>query len=104
MKREPGAANMDHGVDDPNGLHAPCSLLPARVRWSIYLLLIAVAVGNMTGRLLSVNSVDKAQLESARIRDRLDNERKQLVKEGVPAAQLESRMAVEEARLRNELQ
>ena len=31
----------------------------ARLRWGIYLVLIAVAVGNMTGRLLAVNSVDK---------------------------------------------
>jgi hypothetical protein len=95
---------MEPGVQDPNGLPAPCSTLPASARWSIYLLLIAVAIGNMMGRLLSVNSVDKAQLETTRIRDRLENERKKLIKDGVPGAQLESRMAVEEARLRNELQ
>ena len=35
----------------------------ARLRWGIYLVLIAVAVGNMTGRLLAVNSVDKIGLE-----------------------------------------
>ena len=54
----------------------PSSPLPAprsqlHVRWGIYLLLIAIAVGNMTGRLLSVNSVDKVQLEATRIKDRL---------------------------------
>ncbi len=38
----------------------------ARLRWGIYLVLIAVAVGNMTGRLLAVNSVDKAALERSR--------------------------------------
>jgi hypothetical protein len=38
----------------------------ARLRWGIYLVLIAVATGNMTGRLLAVNSVDKAALEKAR--------------------------------------
>ena len=32
----------------------------ARLRWGIYLILIAVAVGNMTGRLLAVNSVDRS--------------------------------------------
>src|SRR5437870_8260311 len=80
------------------------ALLPARVRWGIYLLLIAVAVGNMTGRLLSVNSVDKAQLEATRIRERLDSERQKRIKEGVTGKQLEGRMAVDEARLRNELQ
>ncbi len=38
----------------------------ARLRWGIYLVLIAVATGNMTGRLLAVNSVDKAALEKSR--------------------------------------
>ncbi len=38
----------------------------ARLRWGIYLVLIAVAAGNMTGRLLAVNSVDKAALEKSR--------------------------------------
>ena len=32
----------------------------ARLRWGVYLLLMAVAVGNISGRLLAVNSVDKA--------------------------------------------
>ena len=80
------------------GSRAPCSLL--NVRWGVYLLLIAIAVGNMTGRLLSVNSVDKiVQLEAARIKDQLAAERQQLIEEGVAGEQLESRMAVEEARL-----
>jgi hypothetical protein len=34
----------------------------ARLRWGIYLILIAVAVGNMTGRLLAVNSADRSGL------------------------------------------
>jgi hypothetical protein len=38
----------------------------ARLRWGVYLVLIAVATGNMTGRLLAVNSVDKAALEKSR--------------------------------------
>jgi hypothetical protein len=38
----------------------------ARLRWGIYLVLVAVATGNMTGRLLAVNSVDKIALEKAR--------------------------------------
>jgi hypothetical protein len=83
---------------------ASSSVLPTRVRWGIYLLLIAIAVGNMTGRLLSVNAVDKVQLEAARIKDRLAAERKQLTEEGVSGGQLDARLAAEEARLRNELQ
>src|SRR3954468_10075529 len=79
------------------------AVLPARVRWGVYLLLIAIAVGNMTGRLLSVNSVDKAQLEAMRIQDRIEAARQRLTKDGLSGEVLEARMAVEEARLRNEL-
>ena len=57
-------------------LSGPGSALTAHVRWGVYLLLIAIAVGNMSGRLLSVNSVDKVQLEAARIKDRLAGVRK----------------------------
>jgi hypothetical protein len=32
----------------------------ARLRWGVYLILIAIAVGNMTGRLLAVNSADRS--------------------------------------------
>src|SRR5215213_11663899 len=108
MTKELGAASMEQGVDDPNGLPAGYplggSLLPARVRWGIYFLLIAVAVGNMSGRLLSVNSVDKAQLETAKLREALDRQRKKLTKEGLTGKQLDFRRRIEEARLRSELQ
>ena len=85
-------------------LSARNSSLPSATRWGVYLLLIAIAVGNMSGRLLSVNSVDKIQLEAARIKDRLAAQRQQLTEEGVSGEQLEARMQVEEARLRNQLQ
>src|SRR3990170_756701 len=81
-------------------LPAPSSPLPARLRWGVYLVLIAVAVGNMTGRLLAVNSVDKAQLEAVRIRERLEAERAKLAAEGLSGAQLAERMAAAEARIR----
>jgi hypothetical protein len=76
----------------------------ASVRWGVYVLLIAVAVGNMTGRLLSVNSVDKVQLETARLRERLDRERKKRIAEGLSGAALETRMKQDEELLRKELQ
>src|SRR3954467_5126429 len=84
-------------------LASQSALLPARTRWGVYLLLIAIAVGNMTGRLLSVNSVDKIQLEAARIKERLASERNKLIADGVTGEQLDARMAIEEARLRNQL-
>jgi hypothetical protein len=82
---------------------ADSAKLSSRVRWGVYLLLIAIAIGNMAGRLLSVNSVDKVQLEVARIREALDRQRQRLIKEGATGEQLEQRMPVEEARIRNEL-
>src|SRR3954469_2328454 len=80
-----------------------CAVLPARVRWGVYLLLISIAVGNMTGRLLSVNSVDKIQLEVTKLRENLDRQRKQLIKDGETGAQLESQMAAADERLREDL-
>jgi hypothetical protein len=75
----------------------------ARLRWGVYLVLIAVAVGNMTGRLLAVNSVDKAALEAYRINERLGSERSRLQVEGVAGQELEQRLGDLEARLRREL-
>lgn len=38
----------------------------ASLRWGIYLVLIALAVGNMSGRILAVNSVNRADIEIGR--------------------------------------
>jgi hypothetical protein len=75
----------------------------ARVRWGVYLVLIAVAVGNMSGRLLAVNSVDKAQLESYRIRERLNDERDRLSAEGLAGDELNERLAATDERLQEAL-
>jgi hypothetical protein len=75
----------------------------AHLRWGVYAVLIAVAVGNMSGRLLAVNSVDKAQLEAFRIKERLDRERKRLADEGLSDGQIQQQVAALEARLANEL-
>jgi hypothetical protein len=83
--------------------HAPSSLLPANIRWGVYCLLIAVAVGNMAGRLLSVNSVDKIQLETFRINERLQRERQKLEEQGVDGDQLKQQLEDFEARLKDEL-
>ncbi len=74
-----------------------------RLRWGVYLLLIAVAVGNMTGRLLAVNSVDKIQLESYRQKARLDEEGARLAAEGLTGAALDSTLAGREAYIREKL-
>jgi hypothetical protein len=86
-------------TDDAARLAATTS----HVRWGVYLVLIAVAVGNMTGRLLAVNSVDKAQLETARLREALERQRARLVEEGLSPREIEARAAADEARMRDAL-
>jgi hypothetical protein len=81
----------------------PQHALLAPVRWAVYLLLIAVAVGNMTGRLLAVNSVDKVQLESTRVREALDRQRARLAEQGLSDREIEARTSADEARIRQQL-
>jgi hypothetical protein len=75
----------------------------AHLRWAVYAVLIAIAVGNMSGRLLAVNSVDKAQLEAFRIKERLDRERARLAGEGLSDQQIQDHLAAMEVRLQDEL-
>jgi hypothetical protein len=58
----------------------------------------------MSGRLLSVNSVDKVQLESYRIREALERKRAQLAEDGASEQEIAARISADEARIRNELQ
>ena len=94
MSEEQGARSEEREANSPEGTASHS----ARLRWGIYLLLIAVAVGNMTGRLISVNSVDKVQLEANRLRERVERDRQRLIEEGVTGDALEKRMATEKAR------
>jgi hypothetical protein len=89
-------------MSDDSNLDPRSSLL-APTRWGIYLVLIAVAVGNMTGRLLAVNSVDKVQLESTRIKDAIARQRARLVEEGLTEQEIAARQAGDEARIREAL-
>ena len=58
------------------------------LRWSVYILLIAVAVGNTTGRLMSVNAVNRAELERHLRNQELRSLEKRLKEEGVSDEQL----------------
>ena len=70
----------------------------AQLRWGVYGLLIALAVGNMAGRLFSVNSINRAGLETHLIRQDLLKAEKKLQQQGLPAAQRAEQLA--EARQR----
>jgi hypothetical protein len=70
-----------------------------RLRWTIYAILIAVAAGNMTGRLLAVNSVDLQRIEKNRINRQLETDRRQLAAEGITGEALEVQLEAREAEL-----
>jgi hypothetical protein len=74
-----------------------------KLRWSVYVLLIALAVGNLSGRLLSVNSVDGARLEAYRIAQRLKEDRVRFEAKGLAGAQLEQQLANRKAQLEEKL-
>ena len=65
----------------------------ARLRWGVYGLLIALAVGNATGRILSVNSVNLEIHERERIKAAVDRRQREFVKQGVQGEELDRRVA-----------
>jgi len=71
----------------------------AELRWGIYAVLIALAVGNMSGRILAVNSVNRTELETHLIRREVERVTKELKKKGLPAAELEQQLEVSRARI-----
>lgn len=74
----------------------------ARLRRSVYLLLILLSTGVMLGRILAVDSVDKLALEDSRIRkilgrhetlaDYVDWKRRDLINQGLHGARLEQEL------------
>ncbi len=70
----------------------------ARLRWGVYWLLIAVAAGSMTGRIMAVNSVDQFALEEFRIRQHVEAKRQQFTAEGITGDALQGRLERERAR------
>ena len=74
-----------------------------KLRWGVYSLLIALAVGNLAGRLLAVNSVDLARLESYRINKALDAKQQELEGQAIAGPELQRQIEEERSRLEKEL-
>lgn len=75
----------------------------ARLRWSVYWLLIFLSVGTMLGRILAVDSVDLAALEKNRLTEvaaKLEAKRKSLETQGVSGEKLQQELARCEERWR----
>lgn len=64
----------------------------AGLRRSIYALLIVIAVGHMSGRILAVNSENNAKLSQSRINQRLDEFRAEQQADGADEATIEDRV------------
>ena len=73
-----------------------------QLRWGVYCLLIAMAVGNMSGRILAVNAVNRADLERHVISNEVKKARvkleARLEKEEITEAEFEEKLAAATAR------
>ena len=71
----------------------------AQLRWGVYALLIAIAVGNTTGRLMAVNSVNKIDLQAHLIRQDLQRTEQRLKAKQLTAEQYERELAAAKERI-----
>jgi hypothetical protein len=71
----------------------------AQLRWGIYLLLIALATGNMLGRLAAVTSVNKQDLQSHLIRRDLQRTTARLEEKNLPPEQYDRELAAARERI-----
>ena len=76
----------------------------SQLRWGVYGLLIALAVGNMAGRLLAVNSVNKTDLQKHVIGQDLKRATAKLKERGLSEEEFESKLAEVKERIENERQ
>ncbi|MGL4514005.1 MAG: hypothetical protein ACRCT8_13020 [Lacipirellulaceae bacterium] len=83
--------------------HAPEAAERARLRWGVYTLLIALALGQAAGKILAVNAVNLAALETHRTDAALKQERERFAKEGLRGKALDERVELERTRVTEEL-
>ncbi|NIP86097.1 MAG: hypothetical protein GTO03_11240, partial [Planctomycetales bacterium] len=75
----------------------------AAARWAIYWLLIALAAGQITGRILAVNSVDLSRLQVYRIEAELAQSQSQLTAAGLQGDELTTQLAQRRTELEAQL-
>ncbi|MEX2187398.1 MAG: hypothetical protein WD875_11405 [Pirellulales bacterium] len=75
----------------------------AALRWMVYLVLIAVAVGQMTGGILAVNSTEYVKLEAEKIKSAKAETEKKLRAAGVTGDELAEKLARREEELRDKI-
>lgn len=67
------------------------------MRWGLYGILIALSVGDMTGRLMAVNAVNSVDLERSAIRRAVDSVKRRLMERDPPLSEEEFQQRLEEA-------
>ena len=72
----------------------------APLRKTVYALLIALGVGAILGRLLAVDSVDRAALEKYRLDNALAEAKKQLEQQGLKPTEMEQQLKLKQSELR----
>ncbi|MEQ8838384.1 MAG: hypothetical protein RID07_16390 [Lacipirellulaceae bacterium] len=72
------------------------------LRWGVYWLLIALAVGNMTGRLLAVDAVHRGDVQRRFVNQRIGSLEKKLRVEGLDEAAVKQRISAERPKIEQE--
>ena len=81
----------------------PASESTAQLRWGVYVLLIALAVGNMSGRLMAVNSVNRAELEAHLTNRELSRAERELRAQNLSEDELQEQLAEAKERIAREV-
>ena len=75
----------------------------AGLRRSVYLLLIAIGMGAVLGRIVAVDAVDRTAIQDYRIKARLGERRDQCQKQGIEGEKLAEMLDLEKERLQTKL-
>lgn len=75
----------------------------ARLRWLIYGVMIALALGQAAGKLLAVNAVDLRRIEDRRVEAELSRLRDALERDGAEGPMIERRLVIEKPEVRKRL-
>ncbi len=70
-----------------------------QLRWGIYSLLIALAVGNMAGRIMAVNSVNRSDIERHLIKQDFKRAEEKLKKQNLPEEVFQQKLAEVKTRI-----
>lgn len=103
MTQGPERVDGVRGLQNPSAAPVSLGTNSQQIRRMAYLLLIVLAAGMVTGRILAVTAVDVNVVEKMRLRTAIDGHRKQLQSQGLAGADLKSAMDRYEAKKSEQL-